>query len=281
MAALEKLAFRLYEILPRRMVNVIGKSSLLKPIRDMVLRKGKTYREINVRIKREYLDYQVDFQFIAALKGAEKAKNKGVENTLLRDSLRLLREAGITEKAHIFDIGANYGYLSLVWASTVCQKGGKVFAFEPNPHVVAAFRNSIKINGLADTIFSENVAVGRLNGKTELFLRSTTSNTIKSSESESSIVVELICIDDYVKNGRVQRCDLIKIDVDGSEYEILQGANKTIDRFSPILIIETNQDKRIVQFLIDKGYAVKDMHLNPIYIDSKLPSNIICFKTRK
>ena len=89
----------------------------------------------------------------------------------------------------VLDIGANFGYLSLVWANTIAKDGGKVIAFEPNKNVYDSFGRSISRNKIDDIIALENKAVGSENKPIKLFINNATSNTLSK---ENGLAYELI-----------------------------------------------------------------------------------------
>jgi predicted O-methyltransferase YrrM len=172
---MSKLKMFLYNLFSKRLKNKLGKSKILAPLRNLFFRTNGTYKEVLVKIKRAYSDYVVQFNFYASIQVANKAKNSGIENTLLNNSFNLLK-SDANDKT-IFDVGTNFGYLSLVWASTVCENG-KVYSFEPHSLLYNSFKKSVKSNQLENSIIAENVAIGNELGTIELNLLSTTSNTL-------------------------------------------------------------------------------------------------------
>ena len=268
----------LYNLFPKSMRNKLGKSKILKPLRDTFFRKKGAYREVKSNVKRQYLSYNVEFSFFASIQVALKAKERGIENTLLRHSIELLkkRRSGNNDYS-VFDVGTNFGYLSLVWANSVCENG-KVYGFEPHPNLHKSFTNSVNSNQLNNQIVPVNVAVGNSEGTLNINLVSTTSNinTINDENQKTkSKKVDIITLDNYVKKNNIDKCDLIKIDVDGIELDILTGSEKMIRKFQPIIIVETNNDFEIIDFFKQINYKILNMKLEPIK-DKELPLNIFC-----
>lgn len=265
----------LYKKIPKPLRNRIGKSKSLKWLRDFILRKDGVYKERKVRIKRAYLDYNVDFKFVASIKEASNALVKGIENTMLCNSITLLRKRRENlDDITILDVGANFGYLSLVWSQTVCKRG-KVIAFEPSIDVFKSLSKSVEVNNVGNIVKLVNVAVGNENKSVQLFLNDSTSNVIPENENQQSDTVQMIRIDDYINENDI-KCDLIKIDVDGIEYDILKGSIHTLKKYNPIYIVETNNDIRIIDFFRENNYTVLDEKLNPYSEDKKLPPNVYC-----
>lgn len=259
------------------MRNGIGESLYLKPFRNVFLRSHGSYRETKVLIKRDYLMYTVNFYFFASFKVAAKAAKNGIENTILRNSISLIKNLKTKKNdAVVLDVGANFGYLSLVWANSISQNG-KTFAFEPNINVHNSFKNSIDFNKLESNIKLNNLAVGKNDGISELYLSSTTSNILQAGmQVNNKTCIEMVSLDSFSVINNIDRCDLVKIDVDGIELDILMGATDLIERCKPIFIVETNDDPSIIDFFDQYDYQILDMKLNLFKSEDPLPSNIFC-----
>lgn len=269
------LAF-LYNKIPKSIRDKVGKTKALKKFRDLLLRKDGVYKESIVKINKKYTDYNVNFKFAASIKDASKAYTKGIENTMLSNSIKLLRKRNTDLNGiMIFDIGANFGYLSLVWAKSVCESG-RVIAFEPSANVYNTLSKSVRINHLNDIIQVENLAVGNENKSIQLYLENSTSNIVKTDDSQLSQTVQLIRLDDYVAQNKLERCDLIKIDVDGIEMDILKGSINVLNKFKPIFIVETNDDVQIAEFFIHNNYQILNEKLEVYKLNDTLPLNIYC-----
>ncbi len=138
----------------------------------------------------------------------------------------------------VLDVGANIGYFSLLM-STLVGKEGRCIAIEPNPHNIKLLLASKKLNGFTqlqilqaaagdtwgilhlNTIYSNGV-VSPVNGDiNEIFQRET---------------VLSLKIDDILP--RDVRVDVIKIDVEGAEFNALSGVLRCIERDRPIIISE-------------------------------------------
>lgn len=274
---IKNLIVSIYNIVPFSIRQRIGQSNLLKPLRNYLLRNHGNYNEVKVIVKRAYSGYTMKFDFFASIKVASHAKNKGIENTILNNSILLMKEFNSKgNDAIVFDIGANFGYLSLVWANSIA-KNGKVIAFEPNPNVFKSFNKSISSNNLDAIIQLNNKAVGIREGEIELYLNSTTSNTLNLDGITKNVIsIEMVSIDSFTQTHNIEKCDLIKIDVDGIELDILRGAQNFIKECRPIFIVETNADQRIIEFFKENAYDILDMKLNIFQQGNELPLNIFC-----
>ncbi|WP_242087522.1 FkbM family methyltransferase [Aestuariivivens sediminis] len=276
---MRSLIVSLYQAIPDRIKQYIFRYKGLKRGGKYLLRIFGVYRETCVKIKRAYGKQHLDFKFYASFNVASKAKDQGIENTLLHRSLQLSEQLKPKNKSLIvLDIGANFGFLSLVWGQTVAKQG-RVYAFEPNPHVASSFHKSVRMNAMEDTISIHQHAVGKAMGPVNLFLDNTTSNTINRvptmrSETVSQIEVNMVTIDAFISEQRISACDVIKIDVDGIELDILEGSTNTLNRFRPLYIVETNNDCRILDFFKSHNYTLLDMNLEEYQSGNALPPNV-------
>ena len=161
--------------------------------------------------------------------------------------LRRLLRPGMT----VIDAGANIGEVTLVAAKAV-GPGGQVFSFEPIQGIAERLEEHVDLNrllqvrvvraALADTVGRKPIfkAAGRFfDGSIHDGLGTLYSTAERSVASEE---VVLNTLDAFVRDSRLRRVDLVKIDVEGAELAVLRGAAATLARFKPYLIIEVQQD---------------------------------------
>jgi FkbM family methyltransferase len=157
---------------------------------------------------------------------------------------RLIRKNDV-----IFDIGANTGVYSLV-AGTV-SKESRIFSFEPNPFNIARLNQNIDVNQLQNVTVVP-MAVGADAGKVSFTIPlvpgiTDTSSVIESFSRASyqgklawrNIEVDQVSVDLYCMVNRIEVVHLLKIDVEGYEVELLNGAKQTIAAHRPVILIET------------------------------------------
>ena len=139
----------------------------------------------------------------------------------------------------VCDIGANKGSF-VFWLSRWCH-GGRVIAFEPQPQFaarLAAVCRSLKL----DNVTVEARAVYSHSGAQDLFVPSGhspgASLTQKAVEAASftTLSVPVVALDDYFAGS--DRIALLKIDVEGAELGVLQGAERILRQHAPLLVFE-------------------------------------------
>jgi len=270
---------KIYNLLPNRFLERLrSQKKVLQIVNFIWPKKNGDFRESTVKIDKDYEVGRVNFRFVASINTARKAQTIGLETTLLNNVFKLISKHGLSKNNFtILDVGANFGYLSCVFACTI-SKEGMVYSFEPNPFVYQSLVKTVSLNpGFEKVIQMNNVAVGQNSCQVMLQLMGGTSNVIASEKSNRCITIEMISVDDYVNRIKLTKVDLIKIDVDGIELEILLGAKSLLQRDKPMLIVETNQDYRILDYCFDMGYRIYDMNLEELKIGYEItPHNIFC-----
>jgi FkbM family methyltransferase len=138
----------------------------------------------------------------------------------------------------LVDIGANIGALSLDWLSR--KSGVKVHAYEPSPWAFEVLKRNVIANGFCERAQLHNEGVWRGSGTFELRRVSSTATTAFASSASSgeTFSAKTVGLDEVV--GRCAQADtvaLVKIDTEGAEAEILEGAsNATLTRIEQLVI---------------------------------------------
>lgn len=152
---------------------------------------------------------------------------------------QLLREGDV-----FFDIGANVGFYSF-FAAPLCGKTGSVHSFEANPSLIPNLKRSAEINRFPENIFINSAAVSDTHGS-EIFLYfPTNKDEIDVSSTyqhdwlnpDSKMPVSTMSIDGYMREKKLARLDVVKIDIEGAELSAFKGMLETFDKIPPLLIV--------------------------------------------
>ena len=176
---------------------------------------------------------------------------------------RLAFEREIKPGSVLYDIGANVGYFSLL-ASVLVGENGKVFAFEPLPRNIQFLKKHISINKLTNIEVIET-AVSSQTG--QAFFELGASTAMGHLSDSGGLQVQMVSLDDLVSNGELKPPDYIKLDVEGAEYDALRGAEAVIDKFHPILFLDTHQrsaHQNTIGFLKQKNYRFEILDGKPL-----------------
>jgi FkbM family methyltransferase len=189
----------------------------------------------------------------------------------------------------VLDIGANIGTHTVCFAKVVGEQGF-VIAFEPQRLAFVTLCANVALNALTNVAPMQR-GVGRETGMTCSPLydprqeQNFGSATIIGHTSGDSVPV--MRVDDV----NLPRCNLIKVDVEGMECDVLEGARQTIARHRPILFVENNEVARSesvlrtidsldydAYWLIGPIYRSNNFFANPVNIFPDIAEgNVICF----
>jgi FkbM family methyltransferase len=175
----------------------------------------------------------------------------------------------------LVDVGANIGFISTLGAKIV-GPSGRVIAFEPHPRALELFRRAVELNGTQDTIELVEAAAGNGSAPTialhltvDSVLSTTTPSLAPLAEHfpfTSAIEVPQMTIDDCLRARAelASRIAAIKIDVEGGELPVLEGAAETLARVpgAPVFL-ETRPDSAADAWLRGRGYRASPLDAQP------------------
>ncbi|HYA45897.1 MAG TPA: FkbM family methyltransferase [Acidimicrobiales bacterium] len=139
------------------------------------------------------------------------------------------------------DIGANIGWFSLL-AATQVGPSGRVLAIEPNPGNIALLQSSIAENELDNTEVMA-VALSDHTGAVALETDGSNGRVIFLDDPPVaalpvSYVVACHPLDALLASCRIDRVDVVKMDVEGAEPLVVQGGAETFEKYRPVLVSE-------------------------------------------
>ncbi len=145
----------------------------------------------------------------------------------------------------VIDIGGNIGQTALQAATKVTQKG-KVISFEPYPDTYRKFKNNLSLNPTISNVELVDYGLGDKPGSFDMFQACNTNsgaNRISPNSGnmlEGEEMIKVITLDSFIDSNRLNKIDLIKLDVEGFEMKVLRGAEETISNYRPVLFIEVD-----------------------------------------
>jgi len=168
-----------------------------------------------------------------------------------------------------YDIGANYGFFTHLAQELI--QDGQVHAFEPDKAIYNFLSEDENEGGSCRSVFFNNKALSKSVGNINFYSRkkqgasgtSTTSKEAAQLRSREFDVetVSSTTLDEYCKNHLVPT--IMKIDIEGGEYDMLLGAEQTLRENSPKILLEiaSNDEGRelsakVISLLISYGYSV-------------------------
>jgi FkbM family methyltransferase len=170
-------------------------------------------------------------------KNIAKGKEPVYQEPVRKKSFEFVANKGVA-----LDIGANVG----LWTSDISKEFRKVIAYEP----VADFRKCLQRNVSLENVNIEACALGNENTFIDMIItEENTGHSHVNPESKGSGKIPMYRLDDL----ELREVDYIKIDCEGYEYNILLGAEQTIKKFKPVIVIEQKFHKDVG--IKDEGQA--------------------------
>ncbi|WP_417530279.1 FkbM family methyltransferase [Marinobacter lipolyticus] len=190
------------------------------------------------------------------IQGKISSSGEPYEHSMLRSMSGRLKAGDL-----VLDIGANIGNHTLYLAAVA---GCRVHSFEPNKMLCGALQQSIEANGLSGSVWVHNVGVGSAIGSAR-FAHEDEANLGAQSllvEDGDSAGIEVIRLDDLDLDldGPVAA---LKIDVEGMEQDVLEGAKELLTRDKPLLYIECQKKQDfhlIAQWVGSRGYIYNETY---------------------
>lgn len=157
------------------------------------------------------------------------------ELELTRHMVRAARAGGT-----LVDVGANYGYFSLLWAAQ--RPANRVVAFEASPRNAADLQHNIASNGLGGRIELQQLALGKTQGRMAFDVGPSAQSGwggLTDAASDRTIEVDVVRLDDFWQ--REDQIAVLKIDVEGADSWVLRGARRLLrERRIGIVFYEEN-----------------------------------------
>lgn len=267
--------------------GIRGAVLLLEPLRRYFARHGGRY---SVRYDRDLvielsLDQHMESQIFWY--GAYSRDVLAVLDGLLRQGMTVV------------DVGANIGEIALATGARVGRQG-RVLAFEPQSRLAERLRLHAAANDLGNIEvlemgLSDRTGAATLFAPAEAFDDGSQHSGLASlyrTETRADAVsqVQLITLDQYLQDHAVEGVDVIKVDVEGAELATLRGAEATLRRFRPVLIVEVQQEsslaagydqRSILEFLSPLGYEffriAREGVLRPLTVETLGAfQNVLC-----
>jgi FkbM family methyltransferase len=188
--------------------------------------------------------------FIAAVFGQR-------DLNIMRFWRRVLPEGSV-----FLDVGANIG-LYTVPASLQVGATGHVVGFEAHPWIHGFLHRNVARNCNAN-VTVENLAVGDSSGEARIALNDRNiGETHVALDDEAGDVVRIVTLDDYCAINDIPHVDYIKIDVEGYEANVLNGARRTLEANDGILVqteyepahrARYGRASAMAEFLVARGF---------------------------
>jgi len=204
------------------------------------------------------------------------------ENKTLETWSRFSRDAQVC-----IDVGAYLGVYSIVSSLSGAKE---VYAIEPNQRVFDELQNNFRLNNLESTITSFNLAVGEKEFRGSLLAmpnRPFSSGAHLDIGSRKNVVYESsfrryksVSVGevevkplDFLLGITKSKIDLIKVDVEGYELPVLEGAKRILREHGPVLIIEIVSEEQ--KLLVDEELRSFGYRSGRLIVDARESRNFL------
>lgn len=185
-----------------------------------------------------------------------KGLTQGWEKTSMKLWVELCKNANV-----IFDIGANTGIYTI--AAKAQHQEATVYAFEPLQRVMDKLKNNVTLNGF--TVECVTKALSDKTGKAIIYeqdsdlINAATLNekTGTAGQLHKHTEIDTITLDDLIEEKKINKIDLLKIDVETHEPQVIQGYQKYLPVHKPTFLIEILTDEigeKLQLFFAPLGY---------------------------
>jgi FkbM family methyltransferase len=262
--------------------KVLQKYISNKDIREF---KGNFFYYTFYRIIRKFLKGNIKVLICNFFINASTNK-KNMSNGLLNKCyfgdetiLSVIKKTSGQKKVFLLDCGSNYGFYSFYVASL--SLGNQVLAFEASPKTFNSFKVNLELNNFRNIDY-RNLAISEVPGKFISFYEShndwESSATHNKFKNNKIVNVETTTIDkELSKKDLGNFVVIIKLDIEGNEFNAIQGGSQTILKYEPLITIElskynlnnkTYNFDYFRKFLNDTKYKIYDDKLIQVNIET-------------
>lgn len=196
----------------------------------------------------------------------------------------------LANKKHsvFYDLGANYGYLSLVFKKV--KPNSIVFAFEPFDKCLIIMKNHLTMNKIITKDFyimefavSDSIGTIEFSNSDNLAANTYIKESPVFKKHESNQLIRTISLDQFVYQENNLAPDIIKINIEGAEFDALKGAERILTDSKPFLFLSTHDlhkpgvKKECLDYLINKDYTC-------FYVQKRISKGLedyVCFHSSK
>ena len=247
--------------------------------------KGNLFYYTFYRIIRKFLKGNIKVLICNFFINASTNK-KNMSNGLLNKCyfgdetiLSVIKKTSDQKKVFLLDCGSNYGFYSFYVASL--SLGNQVLAFEASPETFNSFKANLELNNFRNIDY-RNLAISEVSGKFISFYESyndwESSATHNKFKNNKIVNIETTTIDqELLKKDLSNFVVIIKLDIEGNEFNAIQGGKDTILKYEPLITIElsiynfNNQNYNFTffrKFLNDLKYKIYDDKLVPLNVET-------------
>jgi FkbM family methyltransferase len=170
----------------------------------------------------------------------------------------------------VWDVGANAGFYTLAM-SRLTGESGRVYSFEPLGSNIQNLNRHVQLNALKNTTVVQT-ALGDMNGLCSFDTGISHQRGFLTKE-QTNYMVPVMTADEFLSTRQEAVPVLLKIDVEGAESGMLEGARKLLTEHHPILVLALHgpdQVKKCYQILNEFGYKIAERTEDPAALGEEI-----------
>jgi FkbM family methyltransferase len=195
--------------------------------------------------------------------GLDHVQGFGLVRGLLEPAVQEALRRHVAPGAVVWDVGANLGFFSLLAARL---GAGRVEAFEPVAANAAAVRANAARNGYDGVVHVHEAAMGAADGRASLHVVGDEASWSHLADrgrhpgTTATLEVAVVRGDGLVASRAAAPPAVVKVDVEGSELDVLRGMTSVLAEHRPVLVVETHETNAELVALLDAaGYACENL----------------------
>ena len=178
--------------------------------------------------------------------------------------LQIAAEKLIMPGDHIYDVGANIGYISLI-AARLTGESGRVYSFEALPDNITRLKKNIAMNDLFERVHINHCAITDRDEPIIFYTHASgamgkaAGSAGRDEDYGESITVKGLTLDHFTQTENLPLPDLIKMDIEGGEGNALLGTRKMLAEKHPVFLIELHGEKaarQVWDIMSDNQYLI-------------------------
>lgn len=162
----------------------------------------------------------------------------------------------------MFDVGANVGFYTLAF-SRLAGDAGRVFAFEPDASNMVKLRRHVALNHLTNTVVVQMAVAAR----TELVGFTSGKSGETGHIGGEGYLVPAASLDELIASSALAAPDFVKMDVEGAEASVLEGARVLLATNRTVWLIALHGEvpkRDCFRLLREYGYLIQDLAGHPV-----------------
>jgi len=263
----------------KRLFRYLPKFFQKKLLKLLYRRNGKRFQDFEVHGNWKFFIYNVNGHFVPSESLGWFVDYDYYEQRLFSMSaFRYKPQEGDV----IVDIGAGMGEEAIVFADLVGAKG-KIFSLEANPVIFNILNHVLGLNKITN-VYTFNKAISDSDRSVTIHVSDTSylGGTIGHEKSKAEVEnfeVEGVRLDTFLANNRIEKVDLLKVNIEGAERYLVNTLDHCLDKIKNIAIechdfryaVEKNEffktKELLSSYLRKNGFSVSSQHTGTPYID--------------